>query len=45
VGEIASQLCLSIKTVSTYRTRIMEKMSMKRNAELTFYAMNNHLID
>ncbi len=45
VGEIASELCLSVKTVSTYRTRIMEKMSMKRNAELTFYAMNNHLID
>ena len=45
VGEIADELCLSVKTVSTYRTRIMEKMGMKKNAELTFYAMNNRLLD
>ncbi|HQG33200.1 MAG TPA: response regulator transcription factor [Deltaproteobacteria bacterium] len=44
VGEIAVELCLSVKTVSTYRTRIMEKMAMKKNAELTFYAMSNHLL-
>ena len=44
VGEIAEELCLSIKTVSTYRTRIMEKMGMNKNAELTFYAMKNHLL-
>jgi len=44
VGEIAVELCLSVKTVSTYRTRIMEKMAMKKNAELTFYAMTNHLL-
>jgi DNA-binding NarL/FixJ family response regulator len=44
VGEIAGELCLSVKTVSTYRTRVMDKMGMKKNAELTFYAMNNHLL-
>ena len=45
VGEIAVELCLSVKTVSTYRIRVMEKMGMKKNAELTFYAMNNRLLD
>ncbi|HPI92945.1 MAG TPA: response regulator transcription factor [Deltaproteobacteria bacterium] len=45
VSEIAGELCLSIKTVSTYRTRIMDKMGMKKNAELTLYAVNNHLLD
>ncbi len=45
VGEVADELCLSVKTVSTYRTRIMDKMGMKKNAELTFYAMNNHLLN
>lgn len=44
VSEIAGELCLSVKTVSTYRTRVMDKMRMKKNAELTFYAMNNHLL-
>ncbi|MFY9399628.1 MAG: response regulator transcription factor [Desulfomonilia bacterium] len=45
VGEIASELCLSVKTVSTYRIRVMNKMGMKKNAELTFYAMNHHLLN
>ena len=45
VGEIADELCLSVKTVSTYRTRIMDKMGLKKNAELTFYAMNNNLLN
>lgn len=45
VGEIAGELCLSVKTVSTYRTRIMEKMGMTKNAELTLYVVNNHLLD
>jgi two-component system, NarL family, invasion response regulator UvrY len=45
VSEIADELCLSVKTVSTYRTRIMDKMGMKKNAELTFYAMNNNLLN
>ena len=44
VGEIAAELCLSVKTISTYRTRIMEKMGMKKNAELTFYAVKNQLV-
>lgn len=43
--EIAEQLSLSIKTISTYRSRILEKMNMKSNAELTHYAIKNHLVD
>ncbi len=45
VGEIAGELCLSAKTISTYRTRIMEKMFMKKNAELTLYAVKNQLVN
>jgi two-component system invasion response regulator UvrY len=45
VKEIADELCLSVKTISTYRTRVMEKMNMKKNAELTLYAIQNHLVD
>ena len=45
VTEIAQVLCLSVKTVSTYRTRILDKMNLKTNAQLTIYAMENHLID
>jgi DNA-binding NarL/FixJ family response regulator len=44
VGQIAGDLSLSVKTVSTYRARIMEKMSMKTNAELTHYAIENKLV-
>lgn len=44
VSEIAAQLSLSATTVSTYRSRIMEKMSMKSNAELTRYALEKNLI-
>jgi two-component system invasion response regulator UvrY len=43
--EIAEQLSLSIKTISTYRSRILEKMNMKSNAELTHYAIKNRLVD
>jgi two-component system invasion response regulator UvrY len=43
--EIAEQLSLSIKTISTYRSRILEKMNMKSNAELTHYAIKNSLVD
>jgi two-component system invasion response regulator UvrY len=43
--EISEELSLSIKTISTYRTRIMEKMKMKSNAELTHYAIKNRLVD
>jgi DNA-binding NarL/FixJ family response regulator len=44
VSEVAEDLCLSAKTISTYRTRILEKMNMKKNAELTLYAVKNNLI-
>ena len=42
--EVAEELYLSIKTVSTYRARILEKMGMENNAELTYYAVKNGLI-
>jgi two-component system invasion response regulator UvrY len=45
VTEIAQALSLSEKTVSTYRSRILEKMKMKNNAELTHYAIKNQLVD
>ena len=45
VGEIARKLTLSVKTVSTYRTRVLEKMAMHNNADLTYYAIKNNLID
>lgn len=44
VGQIATDLTLSVKTVSTYRARILEKMNMKTNAELTHYAIENKLV-
>lgn len=44
VTDIAKELCLSPKTISTYRMRILEKMNMKKNAELTLYAVRNNLI-
>ena len=45
VKEIAEELCLSIKTISTYRSRILEKMKMKSNAELIHYAIQNRLVN
>jgi two-component system invasion response regulator UvrY len=44
VSEIATLLSLSVNTISTYRSRILEKMSMQNNAELTLYAVENKLI-
>ena len=44
VTEVAQELNLSVKTISTYRARILEKMNMKNNAQLTFYAVEKHLI-
>ena len=44
VSEIASQLSLSTTTVSTYRSRIMEKMGIRSNADLTRYALEKKLI-
>jgi two-component system, NarL family, invasion response regulator UvrY len=43
VSEIADALALSVKTVSTYRSRILEKMHLNNNAELMRYAIDNHL--
>jgi two-component system invasion response regulator UvrY len=45
VGAIADKLSISVRTVNTYRIRILNKMNMKTNAELTLYAIENHLID
>lgn len=45
VKEIASELNLSVKTISTYRSRILEKMRMKSNASLTHYAIQNQLVE
>lgn len=43
--DIANALSLSVKTVSVYRTRLLEKMKLRNNAELTFYVMSNRLVD
>jgi DNA-binding NarL/FixJ family response regulator len=45
VGEIAKELCLSVKTISSYRTNILLKTRMKNNSELTHYAIQNKLVD
>ena len=45
VKEIADELSLSMKTISTYRTRVLEKLKMRSNAELTHYAVKNRLVE
>jgi two-component system invasion response regulator UvrY len=45
VTNVAETLSLSVKTVSTYRTRIMEKMALSSNSDLTYYALRHQLID
>lgn len=45
VREVADLVSLSDKTISTYRARLLEKMGMKTNAELTHYAIRNKLVD
>ena len=45
VKEIAETLYLSVKTISTHRTHILNKMQMKNNAQLTHYAIKNDLVD
>jgi two-component system invasion response regulator UvrY len=45
VSQIADALSLSVKTVSTYRTRILEKMQMQNNAELIHYTIQNGLVE
>ena len=44
ISEIAEMLFLSITTVSTYRSRILHKMNLKNNSDLTMYAIENKLI-
>jgi DNA-binding NarL/FixJ family response regulator len=44
IGHMAESLCLSVKTVSTYRSRVMEKMQLATNSDLTYYALKNGLI-
>ena len=44
VSQIARELSLSVRTISTYRARILEKMGLKTNAELTHYAFQNQLV-
>lgn len=44
VSDIAQELCLSVKTVSTYRSRVLEKMNFKTNADITSYALRNGLM-
>lgn len=44
VGAIASELALSVKTVSTYRAHILRKMNLKNNAEITRFTIENHLV-
>ena len=45
VKEIAGELFLSDKTVSTYRMRLLKKMGMKNNSEIIYYALKNNLIE
>ena len=44
IGHMADSMSLSVKTVSTYRTRVMEKMRLATNSDLTYYALKNGLI-
>jgi two-component system invasion response regulator UvrY len=45
VSQISEELGLSVKTVSTYRARVLQKLGMRTNAELMRYAMENGLLD
>lgn len=45
VKEVATELSLSVKTISTYRSRILEKMSLENNAQVMRYAVRNRLVD
>jgi len=45
VSQIAAEMNLSVKTISTYRSRVLDKMGMRTNAELTYYAVRNQLVD
>ena len=45
VSDIAGELVLSVKTISMYRSRLLQKMKLRHNAELTHYAIKNHLVE
>lgn len=45
VSDIAAELTLSVKTISMYRSRLLQKMKLRHNAELTHYAIKNRLVD
>jgi two-component system invasion response regulator UvrY len=45
VSDIAGELLLSVKTISMYRARLLQKMKLRHNAELTHYAIKNHLVE
>ena len=45
VSDVARELGLSVKTVSTYRARVLEKLGMRTNAEMMRYVIENHLLD
>ena len=45
IGHMADSMSLSVKTVSTYRSRVMEKMNLSSNSDLTYYALKNGLIE
>ena len=45
VSDIAVELALSVKTISMYRSRLLQKMKLRHNAELTHYAIKNHLVE
>ena len=45
VSEIAAELVLSVKTISMYRTRLLQKMKLRHNADLTHYAIKNNLVE
>ena len=45
VTDIANELVLSVKTISMYRSRLLQKMKLRHNAELTHYAIKNRLVD
>ena len=44
VGQMAEAMNLSVKTVSTYRTRVLDKLKLRSNSDLTYYALKNGLI-
>ena len=44
VSEIAEEVSLSVNTISTYRSRILDKLNLNNNAEITRYAIDNNLV-